>query len=193
MDEKSQKKASAQVIQFPRAKQPPAKVVQTISGYGNVGVVGDGNNVQINLSNGFAGRGIKYVVQPGPQHIGPAEAAEVRELVSKTAAITGRDHAFVWSTIKREYRFARYELLTPEIYEQVCQYLRRWIARHTANPASSTEDRRKHLLKRIHVEARKRRDALDQIHAYVLGRFGTNSLADLAPGQLQEIIKEFRL
>jgi len=191
MDEK--KRTGAQVIQFPRAKQPPVKVVQTISGYGNVGVVGDGNNVQIHLSSGSTSKPAKYVVQPGPQHIGPAEAAEVRELVSKAVAVSGRDHAFVWSTIKREYRFARYELLTPEIYEQVCQYLRKWIARHSVKPVGSTEDQRKHLLKRIHAEAKKKRGALDQIRSYVAGRFGTNSLADLAPGQLHEVIKEFGL
>lgn len=186
------KKAGAQIIQFPGAKPPPLKLVQTISGNGNVGVVGDGNNVQINLSAGLSGRP-KYVVQPGPQHIGPAEAAEVRELVSKTAAVSGRGHGFVWSTIKREFRFARYELLTPEIYEQVCLYLRRWIARTTVKPAGSIEDQRKNLLKRIHAEARKRHGALDQIRSYVSGRFGTSSLAELSPGKLHEVIKEFRL
>lgn len=186
------KKAGAKIIQFPGARPPPLKVVQTISGNGNVGVIGDGNNVQINLSAGLPGRP-KYVVQPGPQHIGPAEAAEVRELVSKAAAVSGRGYGFVWSTIKREFRFARYELLTPEIYVQVCLYLRKWIARNTASSVGTSEDLRKRLLKRIHAEARKNRGALDQIRSYVSGRFGTNSLAELSPGQLHEVIKAFRL
>ena len=182
------------MIPFPGTKRPAPRVQQTISGHGNVGVVGDGNNVQINIANVPVGRLTKYVVQPGPQHIGPAEAAEVRELVSKVAAVVGRDHGFVWSTIKREYRFARYELLTPKIYVQVCQYLRKWIARYTsAHQSTNAEEERKHLLKRLHAEARKRHGCLDQIRAYICGRFGTMSLADLAPGQLQEVIKEFRL
>ncbi|WP_027996504.1 hypothetical protein [Simplicispira psychrophila] len=191
MNEK--KKTGAQVIQFPGVKRSPVEVTQKISGHGNVGVVGDGNHVQINLAGVAPSKSFKYIVQPGPQHIGPAETAEVRELVSKIAAATGRGHSFVWSTIKREHRFARYELLTPEIYEQVCQYLRRWIARYTAKPTGSAEDQRKHLLKRIHAEARKRHGVLDQIHAYVSGRFGTSSLADLAPGQLHEVIRQFLL
>lgn len=187
-------KKGAKIIPFPQVKRPPASVAQTISGQGNVGVVGDGNHVQINLSSGqTAARALKYIVQPGPQHINSAQAAEVRELVHKVAAVTGKGHAFVWSTIKRECRFSRYEMLEHAAYEQVCQYLRRWIGRYTQHPVEGAEDQRKRFLKRIHAEARKSRGVLDQVRAYILGRFGTASLADLTPGQLQEVIREFRL
>jgi hypothetical protein len=99
----------------------------------------------------------------------------------------------VWATIKREYRFVQYRLLTPDVYVEVCKYLRKWIARYSAKPAGDKEERRKRFLKRIHAEARKRRGAIDKIHAYASDRWSASSLADLAPEQLAEIIGEFGL
>lgn len=187
------KKTSAKIIQFPRARPALSKANQAITGQGNVGVVGDGNHVQIHFTSALPSKTTKYVVQPGVQHIGAMEAAEVRELVAKTALVSGRHYSFVWSTVKRQFRFARYELLTPEVYEQVCRYLRSWIARHSRQFNGDTEELRKHLLKRIHAEGRKTPGADDRIHGYITGRFGFHSLAELSPEQLNEVIKAFHL
>lgn len=179
-----------------RTVQPMNSANSTITAGGAVqNVAGNNNQVtqNININHAPAQKSTRIVVQPGPQHINAAQAAEVRELVAKVVSTTGRSYSFVWGTVKRECRFSRYDLINQETYEQVCWYLRKWIARYTAKPMGSLEEQRKNLLKRIHAEARKRRGALDQIRAYVSGRFGTNSLADLTPGQLNEVIREFGL
>ena len=75
------KKAGAQIIQFPGAKPPPLKLVQTISGNGNVGVVGDGNNVQITVqSPDKTARPALAPVPPPEDHITNEQAAVLRRL-----------------------------------------------------------------------------------------------------------------
>lgn len=75
------KKAGAQVIPFPRAKRPQMEVVQMISGHGNVGVVGDGNNVQITVqSPDKTARPALAPVPPPEDHITDEQAAVLRRL-----------------------------------------------------------------------------------------------------------------
>ncbi|AMO36718.1 hypothetical protein AC731_007045 [Thauera humireducens] len=138
-------------------------------------------------------KAVRVVVQPGPQHIDGARAAEVRELVGRVVSVTGEKHSFVWATVKRKYRFVQYQLLTPDVYIEVCKYLRKWIASRSAKPTGDNEEHRKRLLRRIYAEARKTHGVIDRIRVRVAERWDVRSLADLTPDQLVDVIREFGL
>ena len=170
-----------------------APVAVQIKGNNNVGVAGDRNSININVKMP-ARKQVRVEIQRGPEHITEEQAAEIRELVSKVVKVSDKSFQFVWEQLKKKFRFASYRLLQGERFEEVRKYLRTWIASAGAPLAAATPpDTRKRLLARIHAEASKRYGLLDQVHAYIHGRFGTRSLGDLAPGQLHEVVKQFRL
>ena len=173
----------------PPAQEKPLNHVQ-ITGSGNAGVIGDGNNIQINVK-APANKRPQINLQAGPENITDAQAAEVKELVDKVATVAGKPHSFVWSTLKRKYRFTKYQLITHDKYEDIVKYLRMWIARYSRAPKSINE-RRSRTLARIHAEAKKQKGLLDNVHAYIQGRFGTPRLSELSQGQLNEVVSQFR-
>ena len=171
--------------------QPPASQTVSITGTGNAGIVGSHNQVNINVR--VPGKAVQVRVQPGPDAVTPAQAAEIQELVAKVVRITGKPYEFVWPTLKRKFRFTSYLLLPAIQFEEVRAYLRKWIASSDRSAGRNPVLDRKKLLGRIHAEAKKVPGMIDQIHAYIHGRFGTLSLGDLAPGQLVEVVREFNL
>ena len=171
---------------------PPTKksvVRMQITGNNSAGVIGDGNHIQINVKTPPTARP-KVNVQPSSEHISDTQAAEVKELVNKIASVTGRPHAFVWSTLKRKYRFTKYQLITHDKYDDIIKYLRGWIARYDRIP-KSVDERRLRNLARIHAEAKKRKGTLEQVYAYTQEHFGTASLSKLTQAQLVEVIYQF--
>ena len=96
----------------------PAPPVIQISGNNNAGVVGNHNKVEINIKTP-SGKSPKLELQPGSEHISDTKAAEIQELVGKVVAVSGRKHSFVWSTLKKKYRFTRYQLITHDKYEDI--------------------------------------------------------------------------
>lgn len=177
-----------------RSIVPPTQKTITskiqIIGNNNAGVMGDGNHIHINVKASPSTRP-KINVQPGTEHISDTQAAEVKELVDKTVSATGKNHAFVWSTIKRRYRFTKYQLITHDKYDDIIKYLKKWIASHTVTPLNASANR-KRVLARIHAEANKQKGTLEQVYAYIQGRFGTSSLSELTQGQLDEIVRQFK-
>lgn len=188
------KKPGAKVIPFPIAKRPTPGVTQSISGTGNVGVVGDGNHVQITVRNAPPVRrhsAQRVIVQAGDQHVTPAQATEIHGLVGRVVSASGADYGFVWSVLKRKFIFSKYQLLEREKYEPVRSYLRNWIAGKNSNRASTTNAHS--ALARIHVEAKKVTGLIEKIHDYIKDRFDAKSLADLTLEQRLSVIKEFNL
>jgi hypothetical protein len=171
-------------------QQTKANHRMRITGNNNTAVAGDGNQVTVNLLGAPRPR---ITVQPGPDAVTQAQAAEIRELVAKVADVSGRPFGFIWSTLKHKYRFTRYELLPATQFPEVQAYLRKWIARFTNATPMQGDEQRKKLLRRLHAQARKMPGAIEQIKAFAMGRFGTESLAELSIGQLEGVIREFRL
>lgn len=167
----------------------PSRSVR-INGNHNTAIAGDGNQVTINVRGPTQPR---INVQPGPDAITQAQAAEIRELVAKVAGISGNPFGFIWATLKREFRFTRYELLPAEKFPAVLAYLRKWIARFTSTNPLPPDEQRKKLLRRLHAQARKTQGTMERIRAFAQGRFGTSSLAELSAGQLQSVIQQFGL
>jgi hypothetical protein len=176
-----------------RATRPPAGRVltQTARGIGNVQVAG---NLIIQTAP-IARRTPAPAPVPGEGELTNEQAAEIKRLVGVVVAHSGQSWPHVYGTLTKRMEATSYLMIKRYKYGDAVAYLHKWIASVTATPArsESSEEQRKRFLKRIHAQARKQGGTMDKIHAYIRGRFGTPSLADLAPGQLQEVIKEFRL
>jgi len=171
----------------------PASTLQ-ILGNNSAGVIGNNNHVEIKVTSPKKPRPI---IQPGPQHITDTQAAEIHELVAKVVAVSGKPFPFVWETIRRRFRFRAYRLMEREKYEDVRRYLRTWIASAEAqegkgNPATASANR-KRLLARIHAEAKKQKGLLDRVKTYAYDRFEVQSLGDLSPDELGEVVRQFKL
>ncbi len=193
--------ASSKVIDLASAARergrplPPRKVtppqVVSIRGNNNAGVIGNSNHIQINVRG--AARP-KIQVTPGVDEVDNAQAAEIKRLVAVVVDKSGKTFPHIYSTIYRRFNTTSYLMLKRHLYTDVVGYLNKWIASvsRTAVGADS-ETQRKNLLRRIHAQVRKNAGRLDSVHSYVSGRFGTPSLAELTPGQLHEVIKQFGL
>lgn len=189
MDEKG--KAGGKVIPFPGSKRPAPAVEQTISGSNNVGVIGDRNQVHITIQRAPSPRPI---IAREPDEISGEQALVIKRLVNDVARHAGVGHARVYSALYNATGAPSYLRIKQDRFEEAVLYLRKWLARFVKKAApADQEEYRKLLLRRIHAEARKRRGRLDEIHAFIQGRHGTSSLADLTPGQLQEVVSQFGL
>lgn len=176
-----------------RGKPLPARAepLVSVTGNNNVAVAGDRNHINIHVKTSSR-KHPRLEVMPGPGQITEAQAAEIQELVTRVVGVSRKQYSMVWSVLKRNFRFNSYRMLPKEQFEEVRQYLRKWIA--SASPASTTQGgatERKRLLARIHAEARKTPGLLDRVHEYARGRFGTSSLSELSLGQLTEVIRQF--
>lgn len=172
-------------------KKVASKRTLTINGNNNAAVMGDGNQVHITYRHAPAAR---PQITREPDEISNEQAAVIKKLVNDVARHANLTHARVYNALYDEVEATSYLKIKQNRFDEAALYLKKWLARFVKkNPPIDQEEYRKHLLKRIHAEARKRRDSLDQIRSYVSDRFGTNSLAELAPGQLNEVIKEFGL
>lgn len=162
-----------------------------ITGNNNAGVIGNSNHVQINV-HGVAKP--KILITPGENEVTDEQAAEIRRLVLKAAEVSTMPYQRVYSAVYRRFEATKYQMIKRHKYDEVVKYLNGWIARHLppSVPSGTTPDKNR-LLARIHVQGKKLGGSMDEIHAFISGRFGTSSLADLAPGQLREVIKQFHL
>ena len=131
---------------------------------------------------------------PGDGQITNQQAAELKRLVGVVVALSDNSWSFVYGKLNERFETRSYTMIERHRYDEAATYLRKWVASVSAPPPlESIEEQRKRLLKRIHAQARKQGGCLDRIRTYLVGRVGTESLAGLTPGQLQEVIKKFRL
>lgn len=172
-------------------KKVASKRTLTINGNNNAAVMGDGNQVHITYQRAPTRR---QHISREPDEISNEQAALIKGLVNDVARQADWSHARVYNALYEEVGATSYLKIKQDRFDEAVLYLKKWLARVAKKVMPSDPDEyRKHLLKRIHAEARKKRGALEHIRSYVFGRFGANSLAELAPGQLNEVIKEFGL
>ena len=192
---------SSKVVDFAAAARkrgrtaPPARptTVQTmqITGNNNAGVIGNRNNVQINVRG--PGRP-KIQIMPGDNEVTNEQAAEIKRLVLKVAEVSATPHQRVYSAVYKRFETTSYQMIKRHRYDEVVKYLHGWIARYTSSsPSPSADADRKRFLARIHAQAKKLGGDMNEIRAYTSGRFATHSLAELTAGQLNEVVKHFHL
>lgn len=199
----------------PPARKPPARkrttrAVQTIKGDNNTqigqmltsqSITGNGNfqvgtvaNLHIHQPPKPRRTPAAPTPIPGDGEITNQQAAEIKRLVGVVVTRSGKSWGSVYGIFNDRFEATSYLMIKRHRYDEAVIYLHKWIASvSTPSARESTEEERKRLLKRIHAQARKLGGSIDSIRAYISGRFGTPSLAELTPGQLQEVIKEFRL
>jgi len=175
-----------------RRGRPVAQPAHTVKVTGNhsAGIIGNHNQVNITVKAPSRPR-VRVDVLRGPNDITEAQAAEIQELVAKVVKVSGKTFGHVWHAVKNEFRVGSYRLIPAEQFEAVRTYLRKWIASKSGPADAGAPAVRKRALGRIHAEAKKVPGLLDQVHAYIHGRFGTQSLGDLAASELHEVIRQF--
>lgn len=168
----------------------PMQALQ-ITGNNNAGVIGNSNHVQINVRGPARPR---IQITPGDNEVTNEQAAEIKRLVLKVAEVSATPHQRVYSAVYKRFETTSYQMIKRHRYEEVVKYLHGWIARHVAPvvPKGTAPDKNR-LLARIHAQAKKMGGSMDEVRAFISGRFSTNSLAELTPGQLREVIKQFHL
>ena len=164
-------------------------VHQSITGNNNTGVIGDNNHVHISV---HGARLPRPLLSPGEAEVTNEQAAEIKRLIGTVVDLSGRSYQHVYGVIYRHFEATSYLMIKRHRYDHVVRYLHKWIASVSIKTVpADTEDERKRLLKRLHAQARKNSSSLDNVRSYISGRFGTSSLAELSPGQLREVIKQF--
>ena len=205
--------ALKEIDQIPPSRQPHRKrtvrTTQTIVGDNNVqigqrlssqSITGNGNFQVSSVANihihppSKSRRVPSPTPVPGDDEITNQQAAEIKRLVGVVVARSGKSWGRVYDVIRDKFEATSYLMIKRQRYDEATAYLHKWIASVSAPPTpESSEEIRKRSLKRIHAQARKLGGNMDHIREYISGRFGTPSLAELTPGQLQEVIKQFRL
>lgn len=176
-----------------REINPPTNT-QTISGNNNTGIIGNNNRIEIHVAAPPKNGQVKIDVTPGPDSITDRQAAEIRELVGKVVSVSDGNFSHVWATLKKKFRFTKYQLIHKHDFDDIRQYLRAWIAsRESKNSKQPSPGYRKKLLARLHAEASKQRGLMDSIREYAVTEFDERSLANLTPNQLMVLIKVFKL
>lgn len=163
-----------------RRGKKPAESAPSVSIKGNGNIVGNHNQVRVTVHTRPATR---VTVAPGPEHITPAQAADIRDLVDRLVKLQGHTHQKVWYALKRRFRFASYHLAPAAQFAEIHAYLVAWLAQSKA-PAT-----RETLLRRIHAQARKLPGGIDQVKL----DNGIPSLKQLTDAQLHQLALKLTL
>lgn len=157
----------------------PATARPAVAIKGNGNIVGNHNQVHVTVHQRPAA---KVVVTPGPLHISPAQAAEIKDMIDRLAKLQGHTHQKLWTTLKRRFNLASYHLAPLQQFPEIHAWLR---ARLAKTPAPRT---RKTLLASIHAEARKHPGGIDQVKA----THNITSLTTLTDQQLHHLATTLR-
>lgn len=172
-----------------RGRQPPqpmkpAKTL-TIRGNHNVGLIGHGNNVTINVSQSAKRAKPAPVLDPGGQHISSEQAGVLANMVRDLHAL-GVHSQKAWTAFNRRFCIASYRELPAGRFGEADFYLRQCLAKQRGTPRTA-EEARKRLMRAIH--ATKRQRGLDgTFDAFLHMHFGVTGLSQLDQTQLKRAL-----
>ena len=159
----------------------------TTSGTGNIVSIGTNH---INVTNQDVV--VKPNVMPGLHHITSEQQYIIRTLVNEVvkaemvAKTNPRNHAAVWSALKRKYKFSSYKFIEQEKFPEVESYLRQTIGRlKRSKSARRSPSWRKSRYTFIHTRL-KELGRVDDKDWYLEFNFGCSSLTELTDDQLQK-------
>lgn len=165
-----------------RGKKPAdSRPSAVFVGNGNVlgNVTGDVNPLRITVNTRPAPQ---LVMNPGPQHITPGQAVEIRGLVNRIARKKGKNYQRVWGHLQDRFRFTSYHLLPADQFDAVLAYLQAWVT------APACSEARQALLRRIHAQAERFPGGIAQVKA----DFGVASLRAQSDEELAELANALR-
>lgn len=177
-----------------RGRQPPQPVkpakTLTIRGNHNVGLIGHGNNVTINVSQSAKRAKPAPVLDPGGQHISSEQAGVLANMVRDLHKL-GVHSQKAWTAFNRRFCIASYRELPPGRFGEADFYLRKWLAKERKAAGVPTGDVRQRLLRGIH--ATKRQRGLEgTFDDFLHMNFGVTSLSVLDDEQLQRVFDAVR-
>ena len=175
-----------------RGMKPPAgKPANSlkIRGNQNVGVVGNGNNLTINVHASRSKAKAQIPLDPGGKHITNEQAGILSNLVKDLIA-HGKVPQSVWTNFNRRYSLASYRELPIERFADAEKYLRTLLAR-LRGPAKDPEEQRKRLLSSIHA-TKTQRALQDRLQAILDDEFEGIGLSKLSIDDLKAILALMR-
>jgi hypothetical protein len=159
----------------------------TTSGTGNIVSIGTNH---INVTNQEVI--VKPNVMPGSHHITSDQQYVIRMLVDdvviaeKASKKKPRNHAAVWTALKRKFKFSSYKFIEQEKYPEVESYLRQTIGRlKRAKSARGFSSWRKSRYSFIYARLKELGRTEDK-DWYLEFSFGCSSLTELTDDQLQQ-------
>lgn len=176
-----------------RGRQPPQPVkpakTLAIRGNHNVGLIGHGNNVTINVSHSTKRAKPALVLDPGGHHISSGQAGVLANMVRDLHKL-GVHSQKAWTAFNRRFGIASYRELPPGRFSEADLYLRKWLAKERG-ASGSAEETRKRLIRAIH--ATKRQKGLDGLfESFLHMNFGVTRLSGLDNVQLQRVLDGVR-
>ena len=125
----------------------------------------------------------KLIMNPGPQHITPGQAIEIRGMVNRLARKNGKNYQRVWMHLQDRFLFTSYHLMPAAQFDEVRDYLQAWLV------APPTSEARKALLRTIHAQAEHLPGGINQIKR----DFDMPSLRVRSDEELQELSNALRV
>ncbi|WP_153114606.1 hypothetical protein [Rhodocyclus tenuis] len=165
-----------------------------------IGRISGGNNIigqtgDIHLQVAARPR-LKVVIQPGPEHISPAQKVRLKDLVNEVVALetaikrVPKRHATVWSALTAKLKVTSYHLIPAENFAQAEAYLQTWLARLRSAKSAPAKDAdwRNSRYRYIHAVLKEigQPDALPQLLA---DRYSGRSLKDLSALELEAVYR----
>lgn len=155
---------------------------------GNVFSVGNNNN-NVNITSQSVVLNPK--IRPGEHHLSSEQAHTIRQLVNdivqaeKHSKKTPRNHAAVWTSLKRKFKFSKYELVEQHKYDEIVSYLRQTLGRlKRSKQARKAPDWRTSRYRYIYTKI-KEQALLEWKDEYLESNFGVGSMKDLSDSELQ--------
>ena len=139
---------------------------------------------------------IKVVVQPGPDCIGDAEKAKLKELVAEVVRLealtrrTPRSFNSVWVGTNAKAKASSYHLITRANYPKAEKFLREWIGRLSSAKSAHVKDAnwRNRKYSYIFTNA-KQLGAYAALRARLHERYGSESMKDLSDDDLEAVYR----
>lgn len=139
---------------------------------------------------------VRIVIQPGPDCIGDAEKAKLKELVAEVVRLeslikrTPRSFGSVWAAVNAKVKASSYHLIQQANYPKAEKFLREWIGRLSSAKSAPTKDPNWRNRKYTYIFTNVRQlGAMEILRQRLEQRFGSGSLKDLPDDDLEAVYR----
>lgn len=137
---------------------------------------------------------VRVTIQPGPEHVGDAQKARLRELVGEVVRLENavrrvpKQFGQVWGALTAKLRCTSYHLIPAARYQDAVGFLQTWAARlrSTTSAPERGPDWRNSRYKFIHAAA-KQIGRFDDLPGLLAAEYGGRRMRDLTDDELQAV------